>query len=475
MRKVLSQYCGFLLLFCLLFYTFLSWVLFFRDFRAILGISHFYPGLLSPLTGTMVFLTHHGLNTIPTLLFLIFAVCAFFIYFLSIKQNITIRTTVIFSILFGFFLFFSYPILSTDIFSYIFSDRIATVYHQNIWTVLPIIHNSDPFAIMSDWKNTTSIYGGVNLLVYSVPAIWGGNNFVTLVILYKLVSFIFAFGTLAVLYLLLRSNKNTSTNIAKNIRLVFWNPLFLLEIFGSGHNDSVMIFFTLLAYYFFIKKNHAIAGVVLACAVQIKLIPVLLFIFIALYLFQKKLYKQCSLFAVSFIISNIICFWLMGVSPITFAQRVSYNAGVYWQSLPNIVRYFIPGSSPVFIFLFIGVLIGFIIYQIRAKQPPLKIYAYTLTIYLFFFAAAYWNWYALWILTLLPFLENAKFKFIIIIFSFMSILAYPLYWLSLRYDYHSMIWPVITYLLISIVPVTLYFLMQKIPFIKQFSKAYLTR
>jgi alpha-1,6-mannosyltransferase len=288
MRKILLQHCGTLLLICLFFYSCLSWVLFFRDGRALIAISHFYPAISSKLYGIQIFLSHHNLNTVPTILFLIFAVCAFFIYFLSIKQNINLRITVIFSLLFGLVIFFSYPVLSTDIFSYIFSDRIATVYHQNVWTVLPITHNSDPFAIMADWKNTTSIYGAVNHLIYTVPSVLGGNNFILLVIMYKLVSVIFAIGIMVILYMLLKSAKSNTNNIARNIRVVFWNPLFLLEIFGSGHNDSIMIFFTLLASYFFNKKNYVIAGLALACAVQIKLIPVLLFVFFAIYLFQKE-------------------------------------------------------------------------------------------------------------------------------------------------------------------------------------------
>lgn len=475
MRKFILQHCGFLLLFCLLFYSALSWVLFFRDYRALLAIRNFYPKLASFLFGTQAFLSHHNLNTVPTFLFLLFAIFSFLIYFYSIKQNITVHNTVLFSLLFGIVIFISYPVLSTDIFSYMFSQRIATVYHQNIWTIVPITHNTDPFAIMADWKNTTSIYGGVNSLIYSVPSIIGGNNFIVSLIMFKLVSALFAFAILRILFLLLKNNKKTGSEIAKNLRLIFWNPLFLLEIFGSGHNDSIMIFFSLLAFYFYNKKNYVFAGVALACAVQIKLIPILLFVFITLYIFQKKLYRELFLFAGSFIISNIICFLLMAVNPLLFVQRVSYNSGVYWQSLPNIVRYFIPGSSPVFVILFIIVLLALIIYQIRTKTKPLSMYAYALALYLLFFAAAYWNWYVLWLLTLVPFVENVKFKFTVVIFSFMSLLAYPIYWLSLRYDYQSIIWPVITYLLIAIVPVLLYFFIQKIPFTKQFSKLYLTK
>ncbi|HXT83373.1 MAG TPA: hypothetical protein VN704_03430, partial [Verrucomicrobiae bacterium] len=203
---------------------------------------------------------HYKLNTIPTLLFAIFAIGSFYLYFQSLKQDISLKKTVVYSLIFGLILFISYPILSTDIFSYIFSDRIATVYHQNVWQVVPLTHNFDPFAIMADWKNTTRVYGGVNQLIYNIPSVMGGDNIVFLVFLYKLVSSLFTVGIIWILYLLLKNNEKSRTKIAKGIRIVIWNPLFLLELFGSGHNDSIMIFFTLVSYYFFSKKRFFWAG-----------------------------------------------------------------------------------------------------------------------------------------------------------------------------------------------------------------------
>src|SRR5258708_3140143 len=188
MLKKLLQSSGVFLIFFFLFYVALSWVLFFQDTRALLAISNFFPNLRAPLFATQAMLMHYKLNTLPTPLFPFFAIGAFFFYFRSLKQKISLRATIIYSFIFGFVIFFSYPTLSTDIFSYIFSDRIATVYHQNVWEVVPLTHNFDPFAIMADWKNTTRVYGGVNQLIYTIPSLLGGNNLPLLVVLYKLIS-----------------------------------------------------------------------------------------------------------------------------------------------------------------------------------------------------------------------------------------------------------------------------------------------
>ncbi|HSW97100.1 MAG TPA: glycosyltransferase 87 family protein [Candidatus Saccharimonadales bacterium] len=465
MHKFL-QPTGILLGVCLVIFVILSWILFYQDTRALLAISNFFPTLRTSLFATQTTLMHYKINTVPTLIFAIFAIASFFFYYYSLKQNISVKKTIISSLVFGLLLYFSYPGLSSDIFSYIFSDRIETVYHQNVWQVVPLTHNSDPFAIMADWKNTTRVYGGVNQLIYTLPSMIGRNNVVLLVALYKIVSSLFAIGIIWVLYLCLLDTEKNKQHIARNLRMVIWNPLFLVELFGSGHNDSIMIFFSLLSYFFFQRKRFLLAGIVLACAVQVKIIPVLLFAFLTISLLKNKAFKNTLLFVGSFLIINCISFWLMAVSPITFAQRVSYNAGVYWQSLPNLLRQVDPHINILFTGTFILILCLFIVYQIRTKQNPLLIYAYSLVFYLFFFTTAYWNWYALWVLTLIPLLKVARFKLFVVLFSFTSLFAYPVLWLSFRYDYHNSIWPIFTYLFIFVLPAVIFFLSKNKTFAK---------
>jgi hypothetical protein len=461
MFKKLLQPTGFYLALLFLFFVALSWILFFQDTRALLAISNFYPNIRSSLFAMQTTLMHYKLNTVPTLLFAVFALASCFFYFHSLKQNISLKKTIIYSLTFAFIIFFSYPTLSTDIFSYIFSDRIATVYHQNVWQVVPLTHDNDPFAIMADWKNTTRVYGEVNQLIYNIPSMLGGNNLPIVVILYKFVSSTFALGIFCVLYFLLKETQKDKSKIARDMRMILWNPLFLLELFGSGHNDSIMIFFTLLAVYFFNKKSFLLSGIILACAVQVKLIPILLFIFFSVSLLQKKFYKDTLIFTASFVLVNILSFWLMGISPLTFAQRVGYNAGVYWQSLPNLFRYL---HTDVNIFFSVGFFIAFlflIVYQIRTKQNPILIYIYSLVFYLFFFITAYWNWYALWIVTLAPLVQNARLRYFLIILSFTSLLAYPLHWISLRYNYQNIAWPIVTYLFLFIFPLLVFLLAKR--------------
>ena len=442
---------------CFFIYTILSWILLFRDKRALTGISHFYPALSNFIFSSQQYLLHHGLNTIPTFIFALASVIAFYFYLKSLTVSISLKKTILYALLFQFILFLSYPILSTDIFSYIFSERVATVHHANIWHVKPDMFPSDPFSKIADWENTTNIYGGVHYVLYLLPSLIGGNNLLLLLVLFKIVPAIFTIGTGYIVYLLLKNKK--SDVVSSALRIVFWNPLVLLEIFSSGHNDSVMIFFSIASYYFFKKQWWFFSGIILALAVQVKLLPIVLCFFFVAALFRKKAYINCLQFLAGFVSVNALIFSMMQISPLEFLMRVAYNGGVYWQSLPNVLRYFVSGGNIVITLCFLLWLVFFIVRQWNSQANPVYSYAVVLLVYLLFVTAAYWNWYVLWVVSLIPLIDNKKIILTSLVFSCTSLLAYPLLWLSLRFGYQSLIWPFLTYGFIFGIPILFYLFM----------------
>lgn len=443
-----------ILMVCFIGYSVLSWVLLFRDKRALEGIALFYPELNDWLFFTRDFLLQNNLNTIPTLLFGIISVISIYFYLRSFLIKISLRKTIIFAAIFQVITFLSYPVLSTDIFSYMFSERVATVHNENVWKVIPATFPQDPFFKISDWKETTSVYGAVHFFSYVIPSYIGQNNLLVLTVMYKLVAAAFAIGSGVVLYKLLKVYK--PHYVEKGMRLVFWSPLFILEIFGSAHNDSIMIFFTLLSFFFFTKKQWVFAGIAIALAVQVKILPIVLVFFFALYLFKKKAIRAVSLLIVGFLAVNALAFIFMQVSPVDFLQRVLYNGGVYWQSLSNLLRYYVEGSTIILLIAFLLWVLFFILQLWKHKIEPIYGYAVVLLTYLLFVSSAYWNWYVLWMLPLIPFIDNKKLIWTTLIFSFTSLFAYPLLWLSLRFGFGSSLWPIITYVFIFGVPIMTY-------------------
>lgn len=401
-----------------LIYSLLSWVLFFRDERA---LTVFNNPLLWQIRD---YLLSFKLNTVPTLLFLIFLIVSFYFYFKALKKSVSAKSVIICAICFQIIVFFSYPILSTDIFSYVLSDRIDVVYHQNVWKVAPDNFKQDLFYTLSDWTDKTRIYGGVNQFFYSVATSFSGNGVVENIVSHKLVVFLFVLGTLFLI----------------PSAVVFWNPLFVIETVGSGHNDILMLFFTVLALKLY-DKNIFLSAIALGLATQVKTVPVLLFIFLALKFLSELRIRSLLNFTLLYFLTVLCVYWFMGVNPLDTVSRTAGSINVYWQSLPMLIR------SPILSYLliiFLGIqAIRTLIFRLNAVE----IFAQTLLVYLLFFLAAFWNWYPIWLLVLIPFLpESSKIKPYILALTFSSMLGYVAYWTSLRFNYQFFLWPVIIYL-----------------------------
>jgi alpha-1,6-mannosyltransferase len=462
-KKIISfPIYSWILVVCFFMYTILSWILLFRDQRALNAYSYFYPQLLPILFSIRDFLLRHGLNTLPTFIFAFVSLVAFFYYFRSFFEKISTKKTIIFAIIFQIIIFLSYPILSTDIFSYIMTSRVATVHHENIWKISPNHFPNDPFLKLSDWQNVTGIYGGINQVFYNGGSQIAGNNIFLNLLFYKIIPLLFVFLTMIVVYKI--AINFYPANSSAIFRFIFWNPLFILEITGSAHNDALMLFFMLSAFYFLLKKHYVYSGIVFAFSMQIKIIPIVLLFFIFGSLVSKKRIRQSFSLLTSILATNAIIFYFMQIDSITYIVRALKNNDVYWQSLPTIFsRLHIP-SNHLFMIFFIIILLAIFAYQIRKNTDPVESYITAMLFYLFFITSAYWNWYVLWIFVFLPFIKSKRLIRTGLIFSLTSLLAYPLYWLSLRYDYQNIAWIFVIYFLVFLVPAIFYYLQKpKVP------------
>lgn len=444
-----------ILIFCCLIFVILSWILLFRDIRALKVFGLFYPDISIFLQSTREFLLHKGLNTIPTLLFAITSIVAFYFYFKSLAVKISGKTTIIYAVLFQFIIFFSYPILSTDIFSYIVTSRVAVIHDSNIWKVSPDHFPKDPFLQLSDWKTIPGIYGYADQVFYNATSYISQNNLFLNLLLNKLLVLVFAILTLLVIHKILTQFYDDSA--LYGIRLIFWNPLFLLEIIGAGHNDILMIFFMLLAYYFYLEKRFFLFGTFIALSVQTKIIPIFLLMFIVGKLIMDKKIKELIILSIPFLIINSAGFYLMQLSPFQYFQRLQYNTGINWQSLQALIARFGIEAHGLFTILFVICIVSIFVIQLIKKIDPMTSYVTLILIYLLVIASAYWNWYVLWILVFLPFIKNKRLVTLGIVFSFTSLFAYPTYWTSLRFHHQHIIWAVILYASIFIVPVIAFY------------------
>ncbi len=229
----------------------------------------------------------------------------FYIYFLSRSQknNEKISLKLLFA---PILLVFSYPaMLSYDIFNYIFTAKVLFFYHENPFLTMPIEFIGDPLLLFTRAANKTALYGPVWILFTSLPYLFGMGNFILTMLSFKLFVLIFYLGTSWLIW-----------NITKNKTSVYFfalNPLVVIETLVSGHNDVVMIFFALLAFYLLEKKNLGLSLGSLLISIGIKyatifLIPVYLFSLINIH--RGKSNKETNVYVYSFITMIIVIFFL---------------------------------------------------------------------------------------------------------------------------------------------------------------------
>lgn len=203
-------------------------------------------------------------------------------------------------------LLFSYPaILSFDIFNYIATAKVAFFYHENPYVVMPIEFLGDPLLLFMHASNKIALYGPTWIGLSSIPHYLGFNNFLLTLFGLKLFVALFYFGSI---YFILKISKSITS-----VALFALNPLVLIETLVSSHNDIVMMFLALIAFYFLFQKKNFYALLFLTSSILIKyatvfLIPVFLYVMIQNH-FNKKIQKEkvfiitaCSMF-VPFILS----------------------------------------------------------------------------------------------------------------------------------------------------------------------------
>lgn len=227
---------------------------------------------------------------LSTLIFLIIAVLLFLFYlsflYLSKKDKlkiITLRNLIFITFL---ILVFSYNAFSYDLFNYIFDAKILTHYSQNPYFYKPTDFIGDPMLNFMRWTHRFYPYGP-SWLVLTVPLSFiGANFFLPTFFLFKLL-----IGTayLGSVYLIYRISEILFPKY-KIFNTVFFafNPLVLIEGLVSAHNDFPLIFFGLLAIYFYLKKLKIYSFLSLIFSIGVKYsTAVLLPAFILVMYFEK--------------------------------------------------------------------------------------------------------------------------------------------------------------------------------------------
>jgi hypothetical protein len=193
---------------------------------------------------------------------------------------LTVGLVVLFTIVFQVTFCLMPGTFTTDLFSYAMYGYIPSVYELNPYLYVPGFFPDNRMTswIHPVWYYTPSIYGPLWIDFSSwLTGFTKDRSLVDQALVYRVVSNLAHVLSLAVFGLLVR--KMAPPKPASMLLLFAWNPLLLFEFAGSGHNDSAMMLFVLLACLLLAYRQPISGGlsiVALSAASLIKLTPVML-------------------------------------------------------------------------------------------------------------------------------------------------------------------------------------------------------
>lgn len=180
---------------------------------------------------------------------------------------------------------FTYPLLSDDMFYGIMGARTFSCYGQNPFATPPSRFPHDPFLPYAGWRDLTMPYGPLWVVISGLVAKISDRGLLATVLAFKALNvgvFLLTTGLLARLLA-----KRTPRTALAGLILWAWNPLVLVEVASSAHNDIVMISLIVAACTFAAARRPTPALLMLALAVAAKYVAILLVPFFALHFIHR--------------------------------------------------------------------------------------------------------------------------------------------------------------------------------------------
>lgn len=154
------------------------------------------------------------------------------------------------AIIFGFTLLLQPALFSNDVFTYIFSGRLLSIYHADPMSTAPIQFVHDPYIPWISHPATPNIYGPLWLSISSLLVEIGRGPVGTLLLFKGVALFSHLFNCLLVWAIL--SQLAPARRLAGTL-VYAWNPLALIELAGSGHNEGLLLSLFLLATWLYVQ------------------------------------------------------------------------------------------------------------------------------------------------------------------------------------------------------------------------------
>lgn len=240
------------------------------------------------------------LQNLRTVFFFVLLILIFLNYLLILKNwsklNLDSRQNFWrFLILISLPLLFSYNALSHDLFNYIFNAKMVVEFGANPHLKTALDFPDEPMLRFMNNVHTVAPYGYGWTALSLLPYLAGFGKFFSTFAVFK----IFSFLSLVISLLILE--KFFKKVNYRQLALFFLNPLLLIEVLSSAHNDLWMLAPALLAIYLTLDLRKStllkkiLIIILMAISISIKFATLALLPFLFYFIFKEKFKKLSNL------------------------------------------------------------------------------------------------------------------------------------------------------------------------------------
>ncbi len=225
----------------------------FLDFNLTLTSNPTILAILAPLQHLVYFNRPLSTKIFTSIMVLMFGL------YLSLLARVKKGEVKVFPIKFfvglAIILTLAYPMLSYDVFNYMFHSKILIFYHQNPHLHAPLEYTGDLWLRFMRWVHTPSAYGPVFTAIELPSYLLGFGRFVPVLYLMKITMTGFFVWCV---YLVGKIGKQIGLRGEQSLFAMMalaFNPFLLMDVVVNGHNDAVMMAFFLLSLYYSLKSR----------------------------------------------------------------------------------------------------------------------------------------------------------------------------------------------------------------------------
>lgn len=169
----------------------------------------------------------------------------------------------------------AYPMLSYDVFNYMFHSKILIFYHQNPHLHAPLEYTGDLWLRFMRWVHTPSAYGPVFTLIETPSYLLGFGRFVPVLYLMKITMTGFFVWCVYLVGKIGQAIGASRANILLARMIIAFNPFLLMDSVVNGHNDTVMMALFLLSLLYSLKSNLGKSFLALLASVGTKYVTII--------------------------------------------------------------------------------------------------------------------------------------------------------------------------------------------------------